>query len=43
MDNEEKVKRNGNSYSNDFSTIKETIQNYKLEIYEKYKKILDNI
>jgi len=31
------------SYSNDFSTINETIQNYKLEIYEKFKEIIDNI
>jgi hypothetical protein len=44
MANEEKrLKETATSYSNDFSTIKETIQNYKLEIYEKCKKILDNI
>ena len=44
MTNEERrLKEMATSYSNDFSTIKETIQNYKQEIYEKYKKILDNI
>ena len=44
MSNEERrLKEMATSYSNDFSTIKETIQNYKLEIYEKFKEILDNI
>ena len=44
MDNEEKrLKEMATSYSNDFSTIKEIFQNYKLAIYEKYKNILDNI
>ena len=43
VNEENRLKDMATSYSNDFSTIKETIQNYKLEIYEKYKKILDDI
>jgi hypothetical protein len=44
MSNEERrVKEMATSYSDDFSIINETIQNYKLEIYENVKKILDNI
>jgi hypothetical protein len=44
MSNEEKrIKETSDSFSDDFSTINDTIQNYKLEIYENTKKILDNI
>ena len=44
MSNEERrLKEMVTSYSNNFSTINETIQNYKVEIYEKFKEILDNI
>ena len=44
MSNEEKrIKDMATSFSDDFSTINDTIQNYKLEIYENTKKIFDNI
>ena len=44
ISNEEKrLKEMATSYSNDFSTINKTIQNYKLEIFENFKNILDNI
>ena len=44
ISNEEKrLKDMATSYSNDFSTINKTIQNYKLEIFENVKNILDNI
>ena len=44
MSNEEKrLKEQATSYSNNFTTIRETIQKYKTEIFEKYKTIIDNI